>query len=1081
MPGDYSRFSFDRRDRFAGVRMQQGRVQLDSDWNEQLDILAERTRLLTLDSGGTVWVPWAVTPDAFLVGMPGGAPVDFTLGEGRLYVDGRLAEIFPGEAVTYLNQPFWPEPDPYNPAADAIVYLDLWEREVTWVEDPGLLDVALGGVDTTTRVQQVWQVKIAVPPAGAGATCGTDLDAMFPPSAGRLTTSAVAPPAPDDPCILPPNAGYRGIENRLYRVEIQVGGPLGTAMFKWSRDDGSIVSQVGAIAVAGGQSRITVNRIGRDKTLRFRIGDWVTLTDDHRELHGEAGQMARIVDIDEAARVITLDRAVPTAGRAFGATAADLVARHTRLQRWDESAPLNALDGDGLMITAAGPIELEDGVLVSFSADPAAGDFHIGDYWVFAARTADASVEALNQAPPRGIIHHYAQIAAIPAGGAPSDCRPKPPVGTEKGCCTFVVAPGEDIQAAIDALPAAGGCVCLKAGLHLIDKPLLIRNDDVTLHGESQGAIVYNRRGTSLLVIAGAERVRVHDIQFRQGEEPSGQPAIFLERTREIAICDCAIDVRSPVRSIGVLVVASTSVALGKLRIAKPATGIWMSKGCGAITIDGCEISLPGAETQAGGSIAILADALSQFVTVIDNVIDQAVHGIVIDDDPAGMPVSDGSFSRVAGNRIVLARGNQKVRAFGIDMAADRSTVADNSVEHQGGNVTGIRIAGEASSATGNRVRSNAKEVSAELAIALGWEDGGKFVALNRASACDNVIEGVQHGIAATHLAIGRITGNVIGGGEARTGFGIVLASVQDCLVEDNVVIRPMLGVGAMEGARNTIRGNRIETGQIGIVVGKEEAPVITANRVLGVDQFAIVVAGATQRCDLIENHVVRCGAQSDAAVAIGAALVFGTCHIEANEVIDTGIDKSGKSIAPTAHGIVAVLVQEARVEANRVGYADYSARPPAAEDRALLMMGLWEIDVLFGNARQTLGSPVQIADNSFSGTGGSALVEVREIVGAAGSTQIFLRFERVQFGGNFCWHIVAPQFDAKIAATVSLVGRAFTIGNNQVKATQPKMASWHLHDRPGPFVANISAGPTLGRTAANQFPAPQAAFNMIS
>src|SRR5436305_4333918 len=39
MQGDFSRLTFDPRKHYRGVRMQQGRVQLDADWNEQIDIL----------------------------------------------------------------------------------------------------------------------------------------------------------------------------------------------------------------------------------------------------------------------------------------------------------------------------------------------------------------------------------------------------------------------------------------------------------------------------------------------------------------------------------------------------------------------------------------------------------------------------------------------------------------------------------------------------------------------------------------------------------------------------------------------------------------------------------------------------------------------------------------------------------------------------------------------------------------------------------------------------------------------------------------------------------------------------------
>ena len=38
MKGDFSRNGFQPDKRYTGVRMQQGRVQLDSDWNEQVDI-----------------------------------------------------------------------------------------------------------------------------------------------------------------------------------------------------------------------------------------------------------------------------------------------------------------------------------------------------------------------------------------------------------------------------------------------------------------------------------------------------------------------------------------------------------------------------------------------------------------------------------------------------------------------------------------------------------------------------------------------------------------------------------------------------------------------------------------------------------------------------------------------------------------------------------------------------------------------------------------------------------------------------------------------------------------------------------
>src|SRR5262249_59688770 len=52
MKSDSSRNTFDARKHFSSVRMQQGRVQLDADWNEQQDIVAHRVRTESADTIG---------------------------------------------------------------------------------------------------------------------------------------------------------------------------------------------------------------------------------------------------------------------------------------------------------------------------------------------------------------------------------------------------------------------------------------------------------------------------------------------------------------------------------------------------------------------------------------------------------------------------------------------------------------------------------------------------------------------------------------------------------------------------------------------------------------------------------------------------------------------------------------------------------------------------------------------------------------------------------------------------------------------------------------------------------------------
>lgn len=1060
MSGDYSRFSFDPAKRFAAVRMQQGRVQLDSDWNESGDIARERTRLLALDSGGPAWVAWTTTPDAFLIGAIAGPPADLSIGVGRIYVDGRLAEVFAGEGVTYLNQPFLPAPAPFDPAAASIVYLDLWEREVSWAEDTDLLDVALGGVDTTTRVQQVWQVKLAPPPQG-GAQCGINLNAMFPPSAGRLTTSAVAPPAPEDPCILPPLAGYRGIENRLYRVEVQVGGPLGAARFKWSRDNGSIVSRVSQIAVGGGQSRVTVNRIGRDEMLRFRINDWVTLTDDHRELNGEAGQMARVVDIDEAARVVVLDRVLPGAGRAFGANAGEIAARNTRLQRWDQRAPLNALDGDGLMTTGAGPIDLEDGVQVGFSTAVAGGVFRVGDHWVFAARTADASVEPLDQEPPRGIAHRYLQLAAIPAGGAPGDCRP--PAPRDAGCCTIVVQPGQSIQAAVDALPQSGGCVCLKTGIHAIDEPVVVTGDNVTLHGESMGAIVANSRGSGILNLFGCAHDRIHTLVLRQ-ERGAAAPVIALIETFDCRIDDVRFEVGDDGDATGIFAAQSMGLVVAGCDFRRPAIGILCDKECGDLTVTASSMLLANAGPNMPGTVGILARTTWGRVVVEGCSIDNAVNGIVVDDDPGGKPASTAYRSRIAGNRIVLARARQGGdRAFGIDVAAGGAIVADNHIDHAGGNVTAIRLAGSESAARGNVILSGADTPGVSAAIIVGAEE---IAAIETVIVSGNMVKGAQQGIILVNALRCDVSANLM---EGRAGFGLFLNQCIDCLVADNSLTDAGAAIMAVGGARNSLRGNRATGGAVGVALMKEESPTIEACRISGAGMGGIGVYDVTGRCNIVANRVVQCGGDNELAVGIGALRVLGELHVEANEVMDIG--GSGDTATKTAFGLWGDLILEARVSGNLVTYAT-ATRPVAAEDRALLMRGMIDMQIPFGDAQLHQGYAIQIHGNKFVGPGASALVELLEV---QINDRAFVRFERVLFDDNFCHHLIFERREN--AATVQLRGRAVSVAGNHVKAQVKSLPSWHLHGRPGPFIGNVSNGPVLGRAVA--FPAPESAFNL--
>ena len=338
-----------------------------------------------------------------------------------------------------------------------IIYLDVWLRHITALNDPQIREIALGGPDTATRTQVVWQVgilplsirpgdreklaqlraqrtdlqtrlaavlasggdstelvrklasvngEIAALEAGAtpeSITCDSEIPAWnqhVAASAGKLAARTASTPATTDLCQLPPRAGYQRTENQLYRVEIHQGGPRGTATFKWSRDNGSVATSVESVAGLN----VSVSSIGPDETLGFAANQWVELIDDSTELAGVPGALLQIEHVPSGSRTITMRTTPPAVDRT----------RSPILRRWDQSGP--TASDDGVAITG-GWQPLEDGVEVQFSEGP----FRTGDYWLVPARVATGDVEwprlssddQPEALPPRGVTHHFSRLALV--------------------------------------------------------------------------------------------------------------------------------------------------------------------------------------------------------------------------------------------------------------------------------------------------------------------------------------------------------------------------------------------------------------------------------------------------------------------------------------------------------------------------------------------------------------------------------------------------------------------------------------------------------------------------------------------
>lgn len=503
MKSDNSRNTFDPRKRYSGVIMQQGRVQLDADWNEQIAIQQHRTEMESVDVIGGGGIPeqgggFAIhfTPDY----------TDLTISAGRMYVDGLLCENMVGSHVpftivgtdqvqvdsisvdgrafrkgewvelsfsdghtggmfqiiavdtdkrlltlrvddtlfklsdyqqakvhhlrrimTYTTQPDYPYPDYAIHTSDAdlsqlqlhadhvvlLVYLDMWERHITALDDPAIREVALGGPDTTTRIQNVAQVRIL--PIDIAAEFPQLLEARKDPSkqeekahdealqkfARSLTSNSelrkwnerIRPSTGKLEARLRPTppgiSAYSRLENQLYRVEIHsVDTKTGRTQFKWSRDNGSVATAIKEIK----ENTVLVQGVGPNSIGDFQRGQWVEVTSDLNELKSQPGHVTQISDVDPVSGALVLEESSPDIALQW----------HPKLLRWD--------GGDAFQ-SQGGTFDLEGGIEIRFSE----GTYMPGDYWQIPARTATGEIEwpyTLPQ-PPRGVKHHYARLALI--------------------------------------------------------------------------------------------------------------------------------------------------------------------------------------------------------------------------------------------------------------------------------------------------------------------------------------------------------------------------------------------------------------------------------------------------------------------------------------------------------------------------------------------------------------------------------------------------------------------------------------------------------------------------------------------
>jgi hypothetical protein len=488
MKGDFSRIRFNPSRQYTAVLEQQGRVSLDADDNEQAAITDYLDRTETVDVIGAFGAPEHNA--GFAISISGN---EILIGAGRYYVEGLMCENntdnLPYLGQTYLLNPSASDATLLSELAQAggssaiQVYLQVWQRLVTALDDPCLREPALGQADTTGRLQTVSRVVASLVPPSArptrpvgklptrtifGATllqtrqnlaellklraltestiaapvlgpvslnpppstpnppsstpaavdCCTAMYETVPTvSTGRMR-AATATAGSDCSCQPIPAAGYQGLENQLYRVEIHRAGTETTATFKWSRENGSVVT---AIQSVNGNT-VVLDSLGPDANLGFAANDWVEISDD-TDLFGDTpngpGLLYQVQSTDPTIPSLTLTTPV------VGVTPS----RNARVRRWDQAGP--TASSSGVPISPGTQLPLENGIQVTFRA----GNYQAGDYWTIPARTASGQIDwppcASNGdlfQPPESSTVYNAPLACIHWDGrlqqfAVEDCR----------------------------------------------------------------------------------------------------------------------------------------------------------------------------------------------------------------------------------------------------------------------------------------------------------------------------------------------------------------------------------------------------------------------------------------------------------------------------------------------------------------------------------------------------------------------------------------------------------------------------------------------------------------------------------
>ncbi len=581
MKGDFSKFEFYpqathqdlRTDNLTGVMHQQGRGLTDQDWNagDQINRYLRQRQARDVIGANVVAVP-ADAAESFHISAASrvGDSVSITLQPGRVWVDGLplvYAEVYNDSApytrnINYIGSPVQvPTASPDEIANGAIVrdavVLEVWEESLNAFQDvEHLIEAALGGVDTTERVKVFHNISLyRLGPDDDCHSIARLLDDDFN-NKGHLSISPNETVVIAGPCPVELGGGYSGFEHYLYRIEIASADAEGQAQFKWSRFNGGLVGR-------GSLNDDTVTLTANEQMINH-----CGLNSFYLEALQENTQNGRW-DIVLSARA-SLDEGQLTLSGIQGTWPAG---NDAFFRLWDGIERIERFSDE---LAEAREIEPGLGIRAAFNLPTADNrNYTEGDYWSFPVRAGGVHVDISQwptDQPPYGVHYSRAPLAIIewpanPPAQADSpgnifDCRKVfQPLTQLDTCCSITVGNGtesrgdvDNIQAAINQLPAQGGVVCILSGVHYAN--VVIENsNNIIIRGcgkttkivpliDNADDAVFSVTDSKCIVFEQMDIIAVDRSAFLlRGSEQGLLSDISIQHTRILA-CERAIDVR---------------------------------------------------------------------------------------------------------------------------------------------------------------------------------------------------------------------------------------------------------------------------------------------------------------------------------------------------------------------------------------------------------------------------------------------------------------------------------------------------------------------------------------------------------